>query len=410
MSEVATNLAKLIAGETISLRNSYLYNDPEIGLLYQWLRDHAPAYRDTNGLVHVSRFADVAAIEHNAQRYTSSLGTVPLVDMAHDESMINLDDPHHAAHRRLIVRRFTPHGMKPHNERIQAIVASCIDGFAPLGHCDLISDLAAVLPAKVISELLGFGDERWRDCERWARETVGSANFLWDDPNVPDFMGAFVEFVSEVTELIGQRRREPTDDLISLWIGSEIDGEPMSDKQIVEEALLVLDGGAETTRGVLGLGTLALLQHPEQRARVVQDPTLLERTAVEEMVRWVTPVQHMRRTVTEAHQLHDVFLHEGDQIVLLYGAANRDERSINDPNTFDVGRSSNHHLGFGFGTHYCVGANLARFEIRTCMEELFRRLPDFKLAAGADPQPLPGMFTRGLESLPLEFTPERSRT
>jgi cholest-4-en-3-one 26-monooxygenase len=404
-------LDHLRAGDAVDFRDTALFRDSDIGEVYRWLRNKAPAYRDTNGLVYVSRHADIASMEHHAERYTSSQGTVPLVDMTADTSMINLDDPHHAAHRRLIVRRFTPHGMKPHNERIREVVRSCVDSFIARGSCDLVSEFAAVLPARVICELIGFPRDRWQDCERWARETISSANMTWDDPEIPDFLGAFVEFVEEVGALITERRRNPADDLISLWIGSEIDGVPMTDQQITEEAILVLDGGAETTRGVLTFGTIALLQNPFQRQRIADDPSLLEKLAVEELIRWVTPVQNMRRTVTEDHRLHDVDLVVGDQVILLYGSANRDERAIDNPDILDVGRTMNHHLAFGFGTHYCLGANLARFEIRTAYEELFQRIPDFQLDPSAGrPDDLPqsgGMFTRGLTTLPLVFTPQR---
>lgn len=394
-------------GETIDLRNPQLFADPDLDELFEWLRDNAPAYRDANGLVYVTRFTDVCAIEHNATLYSSTKGTVPLIDMSTDESMINLDDPQHATHRRLIVRRFTPRGMKPHNRRIQDVVTTLIDRFAPTGECDLVADFAAVLPAMVICELLGFPSDRWQDCERWARLTLASANYHWDDPTIPDFMGGFVEFIEACTELLALRRADPQDDLISLWAHTEIDGVAMSDKRVLEEALLVLDGGAETTRSVIGFGAIALCENPVQRQLLRDDPSAIEKTATEELIRWVTPINLMRRTATEDHVLHDLPIAAGDEVLLLYRSANRDPRSIDRPNQLDVMRTGNLHVAFGFGTHYCVGANLARFEIRTSFEELLRRLPDFRFAAGTRPEVLPGMFTRGLGSFPLEFTPEK---
>lgn len=400
-------LDSLKRGETIDLRNPQLFADPEVDIVFEWLRDNAPVYRDTNGLVYVTRFADICAAEHNAARYTSAKGTVPLIDMSTDESMISLDDPDHATHRRLIVRRFTPRGMKPHNQRIHDIVTTLVDRFASKGECDLVADFAAVLPATVICELLGFPTDRWQDCERWARLTLASANYHWDDPNIPDFMGGYVEFIEACTELLALRRADPQDDLISLWAHTEIDGVAMTDKQVLEEALLVLDGGAETTRSVIGFGALALFDNPQQRQLLIDDPSAIEKTATEELIRWVTPINLMRRTATETHVLHDVEIAQGEEVLLMYRSGNRDARSIDRPHKLDVMRTNNLHVAFGFGTHYCIGANLARFEIRTSFEELLRRIPDFRVAAGTTPDVLPGMFTRALGSCRLEFTPER---
>jgi cholest-4-en-3-one 26-monooxygenase len=405
-------LAQLKAGDEVSLRDTDLSRDPGVDLVHEWLRDNAPAYRDASGLVYFSRYADIVSAERNAELYTSVNGTVPFVDATADTSMINLDDPHHAAQRRLVVRRFTPPGVRSHADHIRDIARDCVSGFAGSGRCDLVQDLAGVLPAKIICELMGFPPHRWPDCERWARETLGGANFLWEDSRAPDFIGAFGDFCTEVLMLIPEKRTNPGDDLISLWCQTELNGVPMTDDEILAEAILLLDGGAETTRNVIAFGMLELLKHPDQLQLILDDPALLERSAVEELIRWVTPVRMMRRTVTKEHAVHGTRLSPGDQITLLYGSGNRDPRNVDRPDVLDLTRSSNHHLAFGSGTHYCVGANLARFEIRVAFEELFRQCADIRLDPDFDVQLPPqfgGMFTRGLESLPLLFTPSTNR-
>jgi cytochrome P450 family 142 subfamily A polypeptide 1 len=178
----------------------------------------------------------------------------------------------------------------------------------------------------------------------------------------------------------------------------------MNDDEVVHEALLVLDGGAETTRTVIGTTCLELARHPDQRAALVADPGILGRTGVEELIRWVTPILNMRRTATEDHELHGEMIAAGDEILLMYGSANRDERVFDDPDTFDLAREHNHHVAFGFGTHFCLGASLARLEIRVMFEEIARRLPDLELADGAEPRKLPSAFACGYESVRMTFT------
>jgi cytochrome P450 family 142 subfamily A polypeptide 1 len=219
-------------------------------------------------------------------------------------------------------------------------------------------------------------------------------------------MESVLEFAAAVLELIKARRADPRDDLVSAWTAAELDGRPMPDEEIVQEALLLLDGGAETTRSVIGTTVLTLIRHPGERQRLIDDPAVIGRTGVEEMIRWVTPILNMRRTATEDHVLHGERISAGDEVLLLYGAANRDPDAFDDPDRFDVTRSHNHHVAFGFGTHFCLGANLARLEIRVMFEELLRRLPDMRLGAGAEPAIVPGYFARTLRELPIEFTPE----
>jgi len=218
-----------------------------------------------------------------------------------------------------------------------------------------------------------------------------------------------VEFGATSLDVLAARRDEPRDDLISVWAHSEVefpDGEvrSLTDDEIVHEALLVLDGGAETTRTVIGAICVELARRPDQRALLVEDPTRIGATAVEEFIRWVTPILNMRRTASETHELHGQTIHAGDEILLMYGSANRDETVFDEPERFDVLREHNHHVAFGFGTHFCLGASLARLEIRVMFEELVRRIPEWRLAPGAEPRILPSAFARGYDVVPIEFT------
>ena len=191
--------------------------------------------------------------------------------------------------------------------------------------------------------------------------------------------------------------------MVSIWCHTDIDGEPMSDDTIISECLLLVDGGAETTRTVIASTIWDLISHPDQRDRLVEDPRMIGRTAVEEFIRWTTPILNMARVVTEDHELDGHELLAGDQVLLMYSSANRDEVVFDDPDTFDVGREQNNHVAFGFGTHFCLGSSLARLELRVLFEELLSRLPTFSLTPGTAPRRIPGAFVRGVADIHIEF-------
>jgi len=381
--------------------------------LYRRLRDEAPAYWDPVQRVWgISRYEDVVGIEKHPTRYTSSQGSRPRI--VGDVSMINNDDPLHQSKRRLVARRFTPRSIKQHEDHVRRIVTDLIDAVIEDGRCDVVADLAAPLPARVICELLGFDASLASKCREWSEITmleggqyhVDGSEHLASDATIT----AVLEFASASLELLAARRAEPRDDLFSVWAHSEIelpDGstQALDDDAIVHEALLLLDGGAETTRTVIGTMCLELARHPDQRDLLVDDPAILGATGVEEFIRWVTPILNMRRTATEDHELHGQPVRAGDELLLMYSSANRDERVFDDPDTLDVTRVHNHHVAFGFGTHFCLGASLARLEIRVMFEELLRRMPDMGLPPGAAPRRLPSAFAVGYDSIPMTFTP-----
>ncbi|HEY3902524.1 MAG TPA: cytochrome P450 [Streptosporangiaceae bacterium] len=393
-------------GAPLNLLDPLLYaGDPAPD--YRWLREEAPAYWDpVNEIWGISRFADVLAIERDPARYSSAKGSRPLIEMT--ASMINRDDPRHGRQRRLLSGRFTPRAVGRHADRVRAIVAELVAAAAAAakGTLEVVSEIAAPLPSMVIAELLGFDRARWRDCMRWSEVTMSSAGFLNGDPRQPPGSPeAIDEFVAAFVELIAARRADPRDDLVSAWVHGTVDGQPLDLPEIIQEGMLLLDGGAETTRSVIGQTVWNLARFDDQRQILLADPAMIGTTAVEEFIRYATPVLNMRRTVTAEHELHGQRLREGDQVLLMYAAANGDEREFADPDRFDVTRRHNHHAAFGFGTHFCLGAHLARLELRELFSELLRILPGFRLLPGHEPEFAPGYFTRTLAELWVELTP-----
>ena len=394
-------------GPQIDLLNGHLYAaDPT--RTYRWLRNEAPVYwDDINSLWGISRYADIVAIEKQPGRYSNRNAYRPITvhDPDGDLAMINFDDPRHYQQRRMVNRSFTPKAVHTHEELIAAKVTELIDAVASDGGCDVVESLAAPLPAMMIAHYLGFGMDRWEDVKRWSELTIplgGGDRYLTDQ-----VVEIVFEFAAAVMEVAEQRRAEPQHDMISVWTQSEIDGRPMTDGEIVSECLLLVDGGAETTRTVIANTILTLCRFPEQRQRLLDQPELLDGPAVEEFIRWTSPILNMSRVVTEDHELNGQKLYAGDKVLLMYSSANRDETVFDRPDEFDVARTSNNHLSFGFGTHFCLGASLARLELRLMFAELLRRLPDFRID-GPEPTIVPGAFVRGVGNYRIAFTPEPS--
>jgi len=376
---------------------------------YAWLRENAPVYYDEGRNVWgISRYADVIAVEKDAKRYCSGQGSRPRIPA--DSSMINNDDPLHNLKRRLISPRFTPRAVRQHEGHVRRLVSGLIDSVAPSGEAEVVEDLAAPLPSMLICEWLGFPHEMWFRCKWWSEATMLAGGQHAADGSMafadsPDAVAAGIDFGEQFAQLVAERRKSPRDDLASIWAHADVDGRKLTDEEIVSEGLLVLDGGAETTRAVIATSVLNLIAFPDQRQRLIDDPSGIT-IAVEEFIRYATPVLNMKRTVVEDHEFRGQQLREGDELVLLYGSANRDPAQFPDPDRFDVARRPNQHLSFGFGTHFCVGASVARMELRVMFEELLRRMPDFRLAPGAEPRFVPSAFARSPDAVPIVFTPE----
>ena len=392
----------------VNLLDPQFYVDPWSA--YRWLRANDPVFWDaTHRIWGISRYEDIVEVEKNWKLYTSEDGSRPATDQRDDTSMINRDDPEHQQQRMLVARQFTPRAVKQIEGKIRSIVNELIDDVASSGRCEAIESLASPLPAILIGDKLGFPRELWPKLREWSEVTMHESGQNPPDGTPAAFSelstNAIMEFAAATIELIAERRKEPKDDLITIWATTEVDGHLWSDGEIISECLLLLDGGAETTRTVIGSVIRELALNTSQRQLLIENPDLLGETGVEEFIRWVTPILNMRRTATEDHVFRGKNIKKGDQLLLMYASANRDESVFDQPDVFDVQRSHNHHVAFGFGTHFCLGSSLARIEIRVMFEELLRRIPDWKLTPGSESKILGATFTRAYDRVDIEFTP-----
>ncbi|HLG93103.1 MAG TPA: cytochrome P450 [Acidimicrobiales bacterium] len=382
------------------LDRSFYAGDPYPA--YAWLRANRPVYWDeASGLWGLSRHEDVVWAERHPELFSSAQGSRP--KSGPNPSMIDSDDPKHARRRRLVYKGFTPRRVAEQEGHVREITTWLIDRVAPLGKCDFVSAVAAPLPMILIAEMLGVPPEDRDLLQHWSDQMISGA----DGPEnvTPAVVEAHSEFVEYTSRIIEDRRRSPRDDLISILVHAEVDGDRLSHEELLGESLLLLVGGNETTRNVISGSVEVLTDHPEQRDRLLADPGLVP-SAVEESLRWVSPILNMARTATRDVEVRGQTIRAGEQLLLMYASANRDEEVFEEPGRFLVDRSPNPHVAFGFGTHFCLGASLARLEVRVVLEEVLRRLPDIAVAPGTRVERTPSSFIRGVSRLPVEFTPE----
>ena len=360
------------------LDGDFYVNDPYP--TYAWMRDHEPFYWDeVNELWGVSRYDDIIEVERDKFRFTNSGnekgGYRPNIPA--DASIIALDDPHHTVRRNLVSRRFTPRAAGNWEDHVRGVVTGLLDGLAENGEAEVISQLAAPLPAQMIGLLLGFPHESWPQLKEWSERTIA----LGGGPRYHDEDGVMAVF--EFTEGLADY--------------------PFGLDEIISDCLLLLDGGAETTRTVIARTLVELTRRPDQFQALVDgaDPVV----ATEEFIRWVTPIHNMCRVATEDIEIGGVTVGAGEQVLLMYSSANRDPAHFADPESFDVTRDPNHHLAFGNGTHFCLGAALARLEIRVFFEEFARRFRNPRLAPGTEPVEMPNAFVYGLSEAHLVVDP-----
>jgi cytochrome P450 family 142 subfamily A polypeptide 1 len=370
--------------------------------VYQWMRANEPVFRDRNGLAAASTYQAVIDAERAPELFSNAGGIRP--DQPAMPMMIDMDDPGHLLRRKLVNAGFTRKRVRDKEESIGALCDALIDAVCQRGECDFVRDLAAPLPMAVIGDMLGVRPEQREMFLKWSDDLV---TFLSSHVSGEDFqvtMDAYAAYCAFTMDMIAQRRKEPTDDLISILACSEVDGERLTDDEIVVETLLILIGGDETTRHTLSGGTEQLLRHPQQHHRLVNDLDLLP-NAVEEMLRWTSPVKNMCRMLTADTEFHGTQLQHGEKIMLLFESANFDEQVFDDPHDFRIDRYPNNHVAFGFGTHFCLGNQLARLELSLMQRRLLQRLPDMALAADDVLPRRPANFVSGLEKMPVEFSP-----
>jgi len=359
----------------------------------------------------VTRHADVLEASRRSDLYCSGQGTqiadLPPMFNEFFGSMIAMDDPRHARFRRIVSRGFTPKALGKLEGDVQRRAAELVDAVIDKGECDFVSEIAAPLPLGIICDMMGIPDSQ--------------AKFVFDQTNTilglgdPDYTpegsdiitaalgagGALGQLMNEIAE---KRKSDPRDDLTSQLLNAEIDGEALTGQELASFFVLLVVAGNETTRNAISHGMKALCDHPDERRKWAADFEGVAPTAVEEIVRWASPVIHFRRTATQDVVLGGQPIKEGEKVVLWYCSANRDEAAFKDPYRFDVTRSPNEHVGFGGpGAHFCLGANLARREMTVVFRELFRRLPDLEITGA--PDMLRSNFIHGIKRMPCAFTP-----
>ena len=361
-----------------------------------------------SGFWAVTRYEDVRAVSLDQTTFSSWRGGVMLRDFPEDllaaqrETLPSMQPGRHGKHRRLVSGAFAPKIMRGLEPRIRHLTRRILDQVASKGACDFVTDIASELPAQVICELIGIPTEDRGKIVAWSNAMVGI-----DDPEYALSTGdaplASMQLYAYASELARARRSAPRDDVVSLLLAAEVDGERLGEAQFNAFMLVLSVAGNETTRNAISGGLLTLFEHPAERARLQADPSLLP-TAADEILRWVAPVMHFRRTAERDVELGGQQIRAGDKVVVWYVSANRDAAVFPDPDRFDVGRTPNEHLSFGFGAHFCLGAALARLEIQVFFDELFRRLPDVAPAGPA--VRMRGNHIAGIKHLPVAFTPD----
>ncbi|MEZ5383343.1 MAG: cytochrome P450 [Microthrixaceae bacterium] len=361
--------------------------------------------QDRNGLWAVAHHSHLHEAERRNEDFLSGPGYRAL--MSPDENnMIALDDPEHLRQRRLVSGRFTPQAVRRHEDWLRSTVTELLDGAAESaagegrGEMEVIDDLAAQLPCRLTARLLGFPEDRWRDIKTWSEALMRIDAVESDQAAALGLFNAIVGFNEVLQPLAELRRSEPADDLISVWANANVDGFSYDAVRLYHEVGLFIAGGAETTRTAISHGLRAFCDHPDQWEYLAEHPEGVP-AAVEEVVRWVTPLNNFFRNAARDTSLAGSHLGQGERLVLLYPAANRDPEVFEEPGRFDVTRSPNPHLGFGQGTHFCLGANLARYELAILFEELTKRITE--LEPLTEPDVEPNMFARAVRSFRLGF-------
>jgi len=365
------------------------------GERYAWLRDNDPVHHDAaTNLWVLSRYEDVKYAGSNPAIFSSAGGSRP--ETGPLPWMIDLDPPEHHKRRKLVSSGFAPPRVRAAEVNIAGLCDELIDAVCERGDCDFVEDLAAPLPLIVIGDMLGIPAADRDQLLRWSDGMLAS---LSGEPGqIERAAQAFGEFAEYAVAMIAERKARPTHDLVSVLVHADVDGDRLTEDEVIYETLLLLVGGDETTRHVMTGGMEQLHRNPDQRSDLQRDLSLLP-AAVEEMLRWVSPIKSMARTMTADLQLRGRTLPAADKVVLLYESADFDEAQFPDPDRFDIRRNPNDHVAFGFGAHYCLGASLARLEISTMFQRLFARLPDIDCADE------PRRFFTSISYMPMRFTP-----
>lgn len=381
--------------------------------LFALMREHAPVHRnpsrgDQDGFWSLTRFADVAQVNKDWETFSSArrgsfLTEGGIVPKDFQRLLFNMmDPPEHDRHRGLLRTVFTAGAVADREPDVRRIVNRLIDGVIENGTCDFVADIAVELPLTVTANMLGVPHEDRASLFHWTNQLADTSVALEDK------MATLGEIAGYIAGLIAAVRERPTDDLLSGLVHAELDGERLNDAELMAHFIQLMNGGNETTRNAFAGGMLALIEHPDQRAALLADPGLIP-VAVEEILRWHTPIMHQARTATGDVEIAGVRIAENEKVALWYPSANRDPAQNADPDRFDVTRAQVKHMSFGVGRHFCLGNQLARLELRVCLEETLRRMPELELAGPVVKKP--NNSFHWMVSMPVAFpaaVPEHS--
>jgi cytochrome P450 len=379
----------------------------DIESTYSWLRDHEPVHEWRPGRWVVATYAEIREVSRDPSRFSSVHGVLVKDPKrasspqraAAAPSILEMDPPEHPRYRAIVSRAFTPRAvsaMEPHIRKLAAEVLADVPVDAPV---DFVERVAVPLPLLVIAQLLGMQDVEQRQFRIWSDETIKAADGLEADMGI---MGEFFDFMARG---IADHRAHPRDDILQKLVDAEVDGERLTDPELLVFCLSLLVAGNETTRNLISGGAIALHDHPAQRSSLAADPAARVPGAVEELLRWVTPIKAFGRTAVDDTEVGGRTIRAGDYLVLLYASGNRDELAFGPTaGVLDVRRVPDPaHVAFGFGPHLCLGASLARLEARVLLEELLTRFPDYELVG--PPQRLRSTLMNGIEHLPVALAP-----
>jgi cholest-4-en-3-one 26-monooxygenase len=400
-----------VGGFNLADADLFLQGPPHA--IWRRLRRDAPVYWTPAGVYpgfwSVTTYEGVLHVSRDPATFQSEKGITmfddpDVPDLSRGRMMITTDPPRHVRLRRLVNKAFTPRMVATLEPHIREITTAILDDVTPKGRCDFVVDVAARLPLAVICEMMGVPSQDWDLMFRLTNMVLGS-----DDPEYQQAgqngdqtaIAGSMQMFNYFAQQLQQRRAQRREDLVSVLVDADIDGEQLTDEEILFFCFLLIIAGNETTRNAISGGLLALVEHPEQFAKLRARPELLP-SAIEEILRWTSPVMHMARHATRDTAILGQPIKQGEKVLMWYPSANRDEAAFADPDVFDIERTPNEHLAFGIGEHFCLGAGLARLELRVMFEEVLRRLADVHLAGPVER--LRSTFIAGIKHMPVSYT------
>lgn len=422
----------------VNLNNPELFKNNEAHEIFRRLRREDPVHWNEgsetwSGFWAITKYDDILFVSRHPEWFISSKGIVgpglrpeAMAALMKEDpnaavldgnvSIITMDPPRHVKMRRVVNKGFTPRAVNAMEPRIRKAANDILDEISTRDSCDFVLEVSSQLPLAVICELMGLQKSDWPLMFELTNKVIGAGDPEYQT-DIPEALrgtraGARATGAAGVTrmrdffrDVLAERRARPrSDDLVSILLEAEVDGEKLNEDDLLAFCFLLVAAGNETTRNGISGGLQALCEHPEQKAKLLADMTLMD-SAVEEICRWVSPLHHMSRQATADVEIRGKRIKAGDRVIMWYLSANRDEDIFTDPYTFDIRRDPNEHLAFGIGEHFCLGAVFARKEIKVLLEELFRRFPDIEL--DGPPERLRSNFINGVKHLPVRFSPER---